>query len=92
MISERIDAASAGAVKLAKQVLDPGGAAILQFAAPPYPAKVLSSINGLCREFGDRLEIRFYAHYGLEFDFGVLDAVPDVANLSTDCLQKAIKC
>ena len=89
MIAERIQAGTPGAVKKARRVLSSGGEAVLQFADLPYPRELLDSINGLCREFGQRLEVRFYGHYGSEFDFGVLEAIPDVANLATDCLQRA---
>ena len=31
--------------------------ALPAFAAPPYPRELLDSINGLCGEFGQRLEV-----------------------------------
>jgi len=89
MIAERFDAADSGALGAAAGALSNGREAVLQFSAPPYSSAHLDRINGLCQEHGDRLEVRFYAHYGGEFDFDVLDAVPSVTNLSTDCLQKA---
>ena len=89
MVAERIEARTPGAVKKARQALSSGGEAVLQFADLPYPRELLDSINGLCAEFGERLKVRFYGHYGSQFDFGILEAIPDVANLATDCLQRA---
>lgn len=89
MTATRIAAGTPGAVKKARQVLSSGGEAVLQFGGLPYPPRLLRRINRLCRKFGKRLEVRFYGHYGSQFDFGALEAIPEVANLGTDCLQRA---
>lgn len=70
-------------------MLTSGGRAVLQFAAPPYPPRLLQRINALCARFGDRLEVRFYAHHGSHFDFRTLESLPEVASLATDCLTRA---
>ena len=59
---------------------------ILQFDKPLYSPELLKRINNLCGEFGEKLEVRFYGHYGTYFDASVLRFLPDVAALSIDCL------
>ncbi len=45
-------------------------------------------MNRLCVEFGPRLEVRFYGHYGNGFNADALTELPDVQWLSVDCLEK----
>ena len=60
---------------------------VVQFSAPEfYDPSNLQELNLLCRRFGDHLEVRFYGHYGTTFDASILRHLPDVANLSLDCL------
>lgn len=71
------------AAELAKR-----GRLVIQFARPnAYPPQVLRQLNSLCRQWSDSLEIRFYGHYGASFDAATLRYLPDVANLSVDCLM-----
>ena len=42
---------------------------VLQFSkSAAYDEKVLSKVNLMCERFGSRLNVRFYGHYGSEFD------------------------
>ena len=43
-----------------------------------------------CEYFGDRLEVRFYAHYQSVFDAKVLARIPHVRFLSLDCLRRIV--
>lgn len=45
-------------------------------------------MSGLCQVFGSSLEVRFFGHYGHDFDARVLSALPDVRWLSVDCLTR----
>lgn len=61
---------------------------ILQFDGPHYTPELLTQINNLCGELGQKLAVRFYGHYGQTFDANVLKLLPDVASLGVDCLQE----
>src|SRR5205085_5429038 len=43
--------------------------------------------NALCREFGADLQVRFFSWQWREFDAGILEQLPEVANLSLDTLR-----
>ena len=60
--------------------------ATIQFATPVYSRDLLASLDELCAEFGEQLEVRFYGHYSEDFDASVLSALPHVQRLSVDCL------
>ncbi|WP_137156295.1 leucine-rich repeat domain-containing protein [Rhizobium sp. FKL33] len=63
------------------------GRLTIQFSRPEaYTPELLRSVNEACRMVRDGLEIRFYGHYGQSFDAKVLRHLPDVYNLSVDCL------
>lgn len=68
-------------------ILARGGRPTIQFSRPGYSKRLLKSVNELCREYGDRLEVRFYGHYSGSFDASILSHIPDVRWLSVDCLQ-----
>ena len=61
----------------------------VQFSKPLKDKRLLSEVNALCERFGDRLEVRFYGHYGESFDASVLSQLPRVQNLSINCLTRA---
>jgi hypothetical protein len=64
---------------------------ILQFSKPAaYDERVLSKVNALCERFGSRLKVRFYGHYGSDFDCQTLRYIPSVQSLNIDCLMKAL--
>ncbi|MCH1918493.1 hypothetical protein L9G15_03490 [Shewanella sp. A3A] len=64
---------------------------IIQFSEAPSSNALLAQVNQLCQRFGAQLEIRFYGFYRQPqgFDGHLLQHLPDVANLSLDCLQQA---
>jgi hypothetical protein len=64
-------------------VIAAGGDVILQFDRPCYGPEILRKINNLCGELGKDLEVRFYGH---KFDASNLRFLPEVSNLSIDCL------
>lgn len=51
-----------------------------------YTPAILASLNEACRLAQDRLEVRFYGHYGARFDAKFLRHLPEVCHLSIDCL------
>lgn len=55
------------------------------------PAK-LKKINKLCQTYQDRINVRFYGMYGQEeqFDAQVLEHLPDVTNLTINCLNAVL--
>jgi len=60
---------------------------ILQFSQrSSYPPALLTAVNQACARFGDRLDVRFYAHYGDSFDAAVLERLPELRSLSVDSL------
>ena len=64
---------------------------ILQFSkSAAYDEQVLAKVNALCERFGSRLNVRFYAHYGSDFDCQILRHIPSVRSLNIDCLMKAL--
>ncbi len=69
--------------KQIREILSRGARPTIQFSRRGYSRRILKSINKLCAEYGDRLEVRFYGH---EFDASVLRDLPEAQWLSTDCL------
>ncbi|HEY0651263.1 hypothetical protein [Phenylobacterium sp.] len=67
-------------------ILARGWKPTIQFAQSGAPSRLLRDVNDLARHYGDRLEVRFYGHYGEVFDAAVLAHLPDVQHLSVDCL------
>lgn len=64
---------------------------VLQFSnSAVYDEKVLRKVNAMCERFGSRLNVRFYGHYGSEFDCQTLRRLPFVRSLNIDCLMNAI--
>ena len=64
------------------------GLPTIQFSKPGQSTALLKSINALCKIFGKKLPIRFYAHYQNDFDASVLEHLPDVQWLLVDCLRE----
>lgn len=61
---------------------------VIQFSRPEaYSTKILQHVNEACRLAGNRLQVRFYGHYGTHFDAVVLRQLPDVRDLAVDCLR-----
>jgi len=64
---------------------------VLQFVkASAYDKRFLQQINRACGRFGVRLNVRFYGHYGSEFDCRNLSYLPSVRSLNLDCLMKVV--
>ncbi|WP_417763045.1 hypothetical protein [Shewanella sp.] len=64
---------------------------IIQFSEAPNSNELLAEVNQLCQRFEAQIEVRFYGFYQQPqgFDGRRLQHLPDVANLSLDCLQQA---
>jgi hypothetical protein len=60
---------------------------VLQFSGDSdYGPRLLEELNGACKLFGEKLNVRFYGHYSSKFDCGWLRYLPDVRSLNLDCL------
>ena len=60
---------------------------VLQFSKESaYSAPILEDVNRACRRFGAKVNIRFWAHYGGQFDCRHLQHIPEVRSLNLDCL------
>jgi hypothetical protein len=66
-----------------------GSRPILQFSKPGFSDRTLDTVNGLCEQFGDALDVRFFGFYGEIFDCRVLRRLPAVSSLALDCLNEA---
>lgn len=73
-------------VEIAKEC-ENRGRLIVQFSRPEaYTPAILAALNEACGLVKDRLQVRFYGHYGGHFDAMVLRHLPDTRNLAVDCL------
>ena len=88
MIENRINDPSVVSSRDIQRILDGGRSPTVQFSRPGYSRRLLQSLNRLCIEFGAQLEVRFYGHYGADFDATALAELPDVRRLSIDCLEQ----
>jgi hypothetical protein len=70
-----------------KSDVDTGKTAVIQFLNPIYTDQLLRNVDGLAKKFGERLQVRFYGHYGKTFDASVLKHLPHVSNLAIDSLS-----
>lgn len=59
----------------------------IQFQEPNYTPALLEQIDGLCREYGGLLEVRFWGHMKSVFDAGILRHIPSIQNLAVDCMD-----
>ena len=89
MVPSRITNPSPDHLASIAQRLADGESLVVQFDDPGYTPALLAQLDGLCATFGERLEMRFYGHYGADFDCRALENLPRVVNLSVDCLQRA---
>lgn len=61
---------------------------VIQFSHPEaYSPRLLQDLNEACRLAGDRVQARFYGHYGTRFDAAALRHLPQVQDLAVDCLS-----
>ncbi len=64
------------------------GKLVIQFSrSAAYEPRILQQLNNLCRKMPESLQVRFYGHYDASFDAATLRYLPDVTNLSLDCLR-----
>jgi hypothetical protein len=64
---------------------------VVQFDNPEaYTSARLQLLNEACRLVQGRLQVRFYGHYGTRLDATSLRHLPDVCNLSVDCLSEIV--
>lgn len=63
---------------------------IIQYSKPGYSRQLLTLLDSLCRQHGDRIEIRFYGHDGEAFDCRTLNALPHVQRLAVNCLESVL--
>jgi protein phosphatase 1 regulatory subunit 7 len=73
--------------RLVDRILAAGKTPTWQFSERCYSKATLSKIDKLCKEYGSKLEVRFYGHYSEGFDASVLKHLPNVSWLSVDCLH-----
>lgn len=67
------------------------GRLIVQFTrSAAYTPATLSLLNDACRLAQDRLQVRFFGHYGGGFDAESLRYLPHVRDLSVDCLTEIV--
>jgi len=73
---------------LAQALADGASVVVLQFSQESsYNTSILEEVNGACRAFGRKVNVRFYAHYGSRFDCAHLQHLPEVHSLNLDCLD-----
>ncbi|MBP1852799.1 hypothetical protein [Rhizobium halophytocola] len=73
-------------IEIAKEC-ETRGRLIVQFSRPEaYTPAILASLNEACGLVKDRLQVRFYGHYGGRFDAMTLRHLPETRNLAVDCL------
>jgi hypothetical protein len=74
--------------ELARILADGASTLILQFSQQSaYDASILDQANAACRTFGSKVNVRFWGHYGSQFDCAYLQHLPDVRSLDLDCLD-----
>jgi hypothetical protein len=73
-------------IEIAKEC-ETRGRLTVQFSRPEaYTPAILASLNEACGLVKDRLQVRFYGHYGGRFDAMTLRHLPETRNLAVDCL------
>lgn len=74
----------------AKAFLAKGDSVIVQFSGPSCTNQLLKKLDEIALHYGNQLNIRFYGHHQSTFDFNVLKLIPNVSNLSVNCISKAV--
>ncbi len=69
-------------------VINSGEYPVIQYCEPVYNSQLLKQVGDLCLKYGAKLEVRFYGHYSGAFDATWLSYIPNVVNLSIDCLSE----
>ncbi len=86
-MTERIDNPQNITKQEIDSILSDGKSPIIQFSEEAYSSSLLKKIDSLCKDYGEKLEVRFYDHYGKVFNASSLCHLPNVKKLSVDCLQ-----
>lgn len=73
-----------------QNLINEGKNPIIQFVEPSYDETLLKTLDKACLHFGEQLEVRFYGYYGDVFDASCLKLLPNVKNLSVDCLTEIV--
>jgi hypothetical protein len=71
-----------------REIIDNGEYPVIQYCEPVYNSQLLKQVDDLCLKYGAKLEVRFYGHYSGAFDAAWLSYIPNVVNLSIDCLSE----
>jgi protein phosphatase 1 regulatory subunit 7 len=72
---------------IARSIANGAHRVVLQFSKESaYSPSILEDVNRACRTFGVKVNVRFWAHYGSQFDCIHLRRVPEVRSLNLDCL------
>jgi hypothetical protein len=69
-----------------RTISESGCTPTIQFSKPGYTPELLQAVNRISAEFEDEIEVRFYGHYGGNFDASTLAELPDPRWVSIDCL------
>jgi protein phosphatase 1 regulatory subunit 7 len=89
-ISERINNPTLIDFDHLQNLINEGKNPIIQFVEPSYDETLLKTLDKACLHFGEQLEVRFYGYYGDVFDASCLKLLPNVKNLSVDCLTEIV--
>ena len=72
---------------IARSIANGAHRVVLQFSKESaYSPSILEDVNRACRTFGVKVNVRFWGHYGSQFDCSHLRRVPEVRSLNLDCL------
>ena len=67
------------------------GELVVQFSRPEtYNPMILGLLNEVCQAAQERLQVRFFGHYGTQFDARCLRHIPEARNLALDGLSSII--
>jgi hypothetical protein len=73
------------------EAVEKHGHLVVQFSkSGTYPPTSLHALNEACGLVGERIQVRFYGHYGAAFDAGTLRNLPEVRDLAVDCLADIV--
>jgi hypothetical protein len=60
-----------------RAIINSGRTATIQFSEPGYTRELPRTVNQLCAEFKDKLEVRFFSREPGHFDASALAELPD---------------
>ena len=74
-------------VPLFRSQLEAGQSLRVQFWNPSYTSAMLTELDGLCRDFGASIYIRFFGHLEKPIDLAVLQDLPNVQSLGLEFIN-----